>query len=54
MVGSQLVIASLYYTLGACEGTALFLRWGLPARHGVLQATANSLCSYVAAAIGGA
>ena len=45
IVGAQLVIAALYYTLGECEGTALFLRWGLPARHGVLQATANSLRS---------
>ena len=32
IVGSQLVIASLYYTLRECEGTALFLRWGLPVR----------------------
>jgi len=32
IVGSQLVIAPLYYTRWRCDGTALFLRWGLPVR----------------------
>src|SRR3989442_3598520 len=32
IVGSQRVIAPLYYTRWRCDGTALFLRWGLPVR----------------------
>src|SRR5712691_10558523 len=32
VVGSELVIAPLYYTLWGWGGTALFLPWGLPVR----------------------
>jgi hypothetical protein len=39
LVGSQLVIAWRYCTLSRCDGTALFLRWGLPVGHGVLERT---------------
>src|SRR5438552_3534 len=41
-VGSELVIAPLYCTLWWCDGTALFLQWGLPVRTWMVQATGNS------------
>ena len=42
LVGSVVVIARLSCPLSWCDGTALFLRWGLPVGHGVLEPTAYS------------
>ena len=53
LVGSVFVSASaLVSSLSWCDGTALFLRWGLPVGHGVLEPTPNSVRSCVAPAIG--
>src|SRR5262249_16317228 len=49
-VGSELVIAPLYCTLGWCGRMALFLPWGLPVRTWIVEATAASVRSYLAPA----
>jgi hypothetical protein len=47
LVGSALVIAWLYCTLLWCDGTALFLPWGLPVGHGVLELTPPGAAEFV-------